>query len=68
MSEKTLGASVRFTTENFVAVNSETVEKVIFLSSDAQKSDAHAGEHRGIFGDERGQLRMRRFELFNGLF
>jgi hypothetical protein len=33
-----------------------------------QMSDAHAGEHRGIFADERGQLRMRRFELFNGLF
>lgn len=31
MSEKALGASVRFTTENFVAVDSEAVEKVIFL-------------------------------------
>ena len=33
-----------------------------------QMSDSHAGEHRGIFADERGQLRMRGFELFNGLF
>jgi hypothetical protein len=38
------------------------------VDSDGQKSDAHAGEHRGIFADERGQLRMRGFELFNGLF
>jgi hypothetical protein len=35
---------------------------------DGQKSDSHAGEHCGIFGDERGQLRMRGLELFNGLF
>lgn len=35
---------------------------------DGQKSDSQAGEHRGIFGDERSQLRMRGFELFNGLF
>ena len=32
MSKKALGASVRFTTENFVAVDGEAVEKVIFLS------------------------------------
>ena len=35
---------------------------------DGQMSDSHSGEHRGIFADERGQLRMRGFELFNGLF
>jgi hypothetical protein len=34
----------------------------------AQKSDSQAGEHRGVFGDERRQVRMRSFELFNGLF
>ena len=33
-----------------------------------QMSEAHAGEHRGVFADERTQLRMRGFELFNGLF
>lgn len=32
MSEETLGASVRFATENFVAIDSEAVERVIFLS------------------------------------
>lgn len=31
-------------------------------------SDTHAGEHRGIFSNERGQLGMRGFEFFNGLF
>ncbi len=35
---------------------------------DGQMSEAHAGEHRGVFADERAQLRMRGFELFNGLF
>ena len=34
----------------------------------ARRSDAIAGEQRGIFGDERRQLRMRGFEFFNGLF
>jgi hypothetical protein len=38
------------------------------VDSDREKSDSQAGEHRGVFGDERGQLRMRGFELFNGLF
>jgi len=33
-----------------------------------QMSDSHSGEHRGIFADERGQLRMRGFEFFNALF
>ena len=33
-----------------------------------QSSDSQTGEHRGIFGDKRGQLRMRGFELLNGLF
>jgi hypothetical protein len=32
MSEKALGASVRFTTEDFVAVDGEAVKKIIFLS------------------------------------
>ena len=31
MSEKTLSASIRLTTKNFVAVYSEAVEKVVFL-------------------------------------
>jgi hypothetical protein len=31
MIEKTLGAFVRFTTKNFIAVHSETVEKIFFL-------------------------------------
>ena len=38
------------------------------FDSDREKSESQAGEHRGIFGYERGQLRMRGFELFNGLF
>ena len=38
------------------------------IDSDNEKSDSQAGEHRRIFGDERGQLGMRGFELFNGLF
>ncbi len=38
------------------------------VDSDRKKSDSEAGEHRGIFGDERGELRMRGFELFDGLF
>ena len=33
-----------------------------------QNSQSHAGEHCRIFGDERGQLWVRGFELFNGLF
>jgi len=32
MSEKTLGVFVPFTTENFVAANSEAVEKVLLLA------------------------------------
>ena len=31
MSEKALRAAICFATENFIAVNSEAVEKVIFL-------------------------------------
>jgi len=31
-----------------------------------QMSESQAGEHCGIFGYERGQLRMRGFEFFNG--
>ena len=38
------------------------------VSSPSQKSEPQAREHSGIFGNERGQLRMRGFELFNGLF
>ena len=38
------------------------------VDPDGQTSDAHAGEHGGIFGHERGEIRMRRLELFNGLF
>ena len=38
------------------------------VDSDGQKSDSHAGEYCRIFGDERGQLWVRGFELFNGLF
>jgi hypothetical protein len=38
------------------------------LSPDGQKSDSQAGEDRGRLRDERGQLRMRGFEFFNGLF
>ncbi len=38
------------------------------VDSDREKSDSQAGEHRGVFGDEGGQLRMRGFELFDGLF
>jgi len=38
------------------------------IDSDREKSESHAGEYRGVFADERAQLRMRGFELFNGLF
>jgi hypothetical protein len=48
--------------------NAKTCERSLKRLCAWRELDSKPGEHRGIFGDERCQFRMRGFEFFNGLF